>query len=89
MRRRSCGWIGRRPGRGGSEIGRQSAEGRRPVLHFAEQPSGQATRLDHELSASVDVNVQANRIVNYTFRRRNSDDDKRDAEAPKAEQVRE
>jgi hypothetical protein len=30
-------------------------------------------------TASVDVNVQNNKTVNYTFRWRNSDDDKRDA----------
>jgi hypothetical protein len=32
-------------------------------------------------TASVDVNVQNNKTVNYTFRGRNSDDDKPDAEA--------
>ena len=40
-------------------------------------------------SASVDVNVQANKTVNYTFRWRTPEDDKRDAEAAEAERLRE
>jgi hypothetical protein len=35
------------------------------------------------------VSVQSNKTVNYTFRGRNSDDDKRDAEAAGAERLRE
>jgi hypothetical protein len=34
------------------------------------------------------VSVQSNKTVNYTFRGRNSDDDKRDAAAAEAERLR-
>jgi hypothetical protein len=40
-------------------------------------------------SAATDVSVQSNKTVNYTFRGRNSDDDKRDAEAAERERARE
>ena len=40
-------------------------------------------------SAATDVSVQSNKTVNYTFRGRNSDDDKRDAEAAERERLRE
>jgi hypothetical protein len=39
-------------------------------------------------SASVDMNIQTNKTVNYTFRWRNSDDDKRDAERAETERQR-
>jgi hypothetical protein len=39
-------------------------------------------------SAAADVSVQNNKTVNYTFRWRNSDDDKRDAEAAERERLR-
>jgi hypothetical protein len=39
-------------------------------------------------SAATDVIVQNNKTVNYTFRWRNCDDDKRDAEAAEAERLR-
>jgi hypothetical protein len=38
--------------------------------------------------ASVDVNIQTNKTVNYTFRWRTSEDDERDAEAAEAERLR-
>ena len=38
-------------------------------------------------SAAADVSVQNNNPVNYTFRWRNSDDDKRDAQAAESERV--
>jgi hypothetical protein len=38
--------------------------------------------------ASVDVNVQASKNVNYTFRWRTPEDDKRDAEAAERERLR-
>ena len=34
------------------------------------------------------MSVQSNKTVNYTFRGRNSDDDKRDAEAAERERLR-
>jgi hypothetical protein len=40
-------------------------------------------------SAAADVCVQNNKTVNYTFRWRNSDDDKRDAAAAESERLRE
>jgi hypothetical protein len=39
-------------------------------------------------SAATDVSVQNKKTVNYTFRWRNRDDDKRDAEAAEAEPLR-
>ena len=39
-------------------------------------------------SAATDVSVQSNKTVNYTFRWRNPDDDKRDAAAAEAERLR-
>ena len=39
-------------------------------------------------SASVDVNIQANKTTNYTFRWRTPEDDARDAEAAEAERLR-
>jgi hypothetical protein len=38
-------------------------------------------------SAATDVSVQSNKTVTYTFRWRNSDDDKRDAEAAEHERL--
>jgi hypothetical protein len=40
-------------------------------------------------SASVDMNIQTNKTVNYTFRWRTPEDDERDAEAAEAERLRE
>ena len=39
-------------------------------------------------AASVDMNIQTNKTVNYTFRWRTSEDDERDAEAAEAERLR-
>ena len=39
--------------------------------------------------AAIDVNIQTTQTKNYTFRWRNSDDDKRDAEAAEAKRLRE
>jgi hypothetical protein len=39
-------------------------------------------------SASVDMNIQTNKTVNYTFRWRTPEDDERDAEAAEAERLR-
>jgi hypothetical protein len=40
-------------------------------------------------SASVDMNIQTNKIVNYTFRWRTPEDDRRDAERAEEERLRE
>ena len=39
-------------------------------------------------SASVDMNIQTNKTVNYTFRWRTPEDDERDAEGAEAERLR-